>query len=302
MLFKKSLVIVALSLMSAGCDNAKSQPNETVSTTAQATLIPMPALPIIQNTLRQMAPTLQGEFDLSVIQRICLLARGEVTLERVRHSLINDGVDPDSIPMQGHPLSYLVNQDQAGRQTLCAAWLANSVTLPLDRNEFVEKRPREIIEKENKKTLTKTLWDETIVEEQLNTVLASKMSLLRANAEFYALIANELAQKRGQTLDQYAAEVKSTFAAAAPYYLKRVQEHFSPSAKGYQLTAYQQGNYAFTTDGGYHFARDAHETLLTYGGMNWLGKGEIMGEKYVLYVALFPEQVVTAIRTASPVH
>ncbi|MFE8047421.1 MULTISPECIES: hypothetical protein [Brenneria] len=257
------------------------------------TLLTIPALPVIQNTIKSMSPQITESFDLSMIQRICLLARGEATKEQVRISLEKDGINPATIPVRGHALSPLVNDDQYSRQLLCATYIASSILMPLDSEEITVKTPREIKEKKDKKTV----YDNVINNDKLMSVLAVKTSIARTNAEYFALIAVTLEKQPGLSLEAYTIEVKKKFSALASHYLKRVQSLYSPSAKGYKLISLNEGDYTFNTDGGYTFSRDHSGALLTYDGINWLGKGEIMGEKYALQVSFFSPEVMSALNT-----
>lgn len=69
-----------------------------------------------------MAPQLKGDVDIAAIQKICMLARGEVTKAVVKESLKRDGIKLAPIPQSGSPMSLLINDDNKGRQTMCAAY------------------------------------------------------------------------------------------------------------------------------------------------------------------------------------
>ncbi|MCS3431643.1 hypothetical protein [Klebsiella sp. BIGb0407] len=290
-------------LLLAGCDRPEQKPSVQPQVAAsvepvvpEKIVIDFPALTIIENTVAQLAPKLNNQFDISVIQRICLLARGEVSKERVIESIKRDGhFDPAKIPAQDHPLSLLVNDDQEKRAEMCAAWLASWAARIPDEDEITVQKTRKIEEKGQNKGKERTVTENVLSNDKVAEVLAVKLSVLRANAEIYAFIASELEKMPGLTLEEYARAAGKTFSALSPYYLKRVQELYSPEPGSYHLTQLGTRGYAFNTDGGYYFSRDGGNALLTYRGINWLGRGDIMGKDYKIAVSYFPDTLIDMI-------
>lgn len=304
-----------LTTLLSACDNAKTgvpvvpkaettpgaaqpvvAPKKPAAAEPATILLSIPALPIIQNSVKTLVPALNAEFDLAAVQKVCFLAREEASKEQIAVLLKREGVDVSKIPQQGAPLSLLVNDDQKGRQTLCAAWVATSLLDPLNTSDITEQQTREVKEK-NK---IRKIAVDVISNGKLQPSLATKTAIARANAEFYGLIASGLASHPGQSLESYSSTIKKQFSVLAPAYLKRVQELYSPSDKGYQLTSLNNGSYSFTTDGGYHFAYDRDGVLLTYNGINWLGKGQIMGKQYDVNVNYFSPQINAALDASTP--
>lgn len=293
-----------LLLLLAGCDKPPRKPSvEPAATPAvvpEKILIDFPALTIIENTVSQLAPKLDTQFDISVIQRICLLARGEVSKERVIESIKQEGLlDPASLPAEGHPLSLLVNDDQKKRAEVCAAWLASWAARAPSEDEVTVQKTRKIQEKEQNKGKERTVTESVLSNEKTADILAIKLSALRANAEIYAFIASELEKTPGLSLEEYARAAGKTFSTLSPFYLKRVQELYSPEPNSYHLTQLSARDYAFNTEGGYSFSRDGGNALLTYRGINWLGRGYIMGKDYKIAVSYFPDAMVEANKQAS---
>ncbi|CDG47510.1 hypothetical protein SCTVLC_0758 [Serratia symbiotica SCt-VLC] len=167
--------------------------------------VDMAALPLIQNTIRLMAPQPKGDVDIAAIQKICLLARGEVTKVVVKESLKRDGIKLESIPQSGSNMSLLINDDNKGRQTLCAAYIANNLNSPLDRTQFTEKKAETISDNNKKKT---TVYKEQVNPTRLSDTLATNMAVARANAEVYALIASQLRGEPGLSPEQYSVKAK----------------------------------------------------------------------------------------------
>lgn len=294
------VLLCAASLISA-CDRpaAKQVPGEaTVQENAPMPkvgtyYVDMAALPLIQNTIRLMAAQPKGDVDIAAIQKICLLARGEVTKVVVKESLKRDGIKLESIPQSGSNMSLLINDDNKGRQTLCAAYIANNLNSPLDRTQFMEKKA-ETISDNNKKKIT--VYKEQVNPTRLSDTLATNMAVARANAEVYALIASLLRDEPGLSPEQYSVKAKKIFSELSPYYLLRVRQLYSPDANGYLLTAInKEGDYAFSSSGGYSFTRTDNTILLSYQGVNWLGRGKLLGSDYVLKAKIFPEEATKSL-------
>lgn len=255
----------------------------------------MAALPLIQNTVRTMAPDFSNGFDLYAIRDVCRLARGETTKENVTRGLIARGARPESLARPENPLSILVNDDDTGRQALCAAYIARKVDSPFERQQFVE------ITQTRKPGSKKAVSEEKVNPEKLSVLLATKLASARANAEVFSLIATVLAQKKGLSSEEYYHETRTLFTKLSPYYLKRVQELFTPDLSGYILTsAEKNGSYSFISTGGYTFTRSDTSTLLSYRGVKWLGNGNIQGFKYFLQVKDIPEEVTNKLEGKEP--
>lgn len=238
-----ALALIALAAL-PGCDQLVGPLGSAKPTLLTQHTTSVPALPIVQSAVKSMAPKLDATFDESVIQRVCLLARGEVSQEQIWRSLEQDGLKPGAIPANGHPLSMLVNDDQPGRQLACASYVAASVFTPLDPADYTVRVPGAV----GKAKAGATPDGEAVDNQKLMTLLAVKMSIARANAEYFALIAGALERYEGLPLDDYARSVKSMFGAMAPHYLKRVQALYSPSANGYRLLAVNAQGYRFISD------------------------------------------------------
>ncbi|WP_236193622.1 hypothetical protein [Pseudomonas faucium] len=281
-----ALALIALAAL-PGCDQLVGPLGSAKPALLTQHTTSVPALPIVQSAVKSMAPKLDATFDESVIQRVCLLARGEVSQEQIWRSLEQDGLKPGAIPANGHPLSMLVNDDQPGRQLACASYVAASVFTPLDPADYTVRVPGTV----GKAKAGATPDGEAVDNQKLMTLLAVKMSIARANAEYFALIAGALERYDGLPMDDYARSVKSMFDAMAPHYLKRVQALYSPSANGYRLLAVNAQGYRFISDGGYAFTLDGGSVRLTYEGMNWLGMGEILGKRYEVKAQLFSSEV-----------
>lgn len=296
----KFFTSILLLLLLAGCDQPQRKssvkPTVTPPATPEKTLINFPALTVIENTVSQLVPRLDAQFDISVIQRICLLARGEVSKERIIESIKQDGLlDPATIPAHDHPLSLLVNDDQKKRAVVCAAWLASWATKAPSEDEVTIQKTRKIQEKGKDRMVTENVLSNAKISE----ILAVKLSILRANAEIYAFIASELEKMPGLSLEEYARTAGKTFSALSPFYLKRIQELYSPEPDSYHLTQLSARGYVFNTDGGYNFSRDGGNALLTYRGIDWLGRGYIMGKDYKIVVSYFPDALIEASQQAN---
>lgn len=288
---QNKIIVCFLFSLLTGCDQIATQEQfkEAFSEpSGTQTLIDVPALPVIQSAITQISVKMTENYDPATIQLICSLARSEITKEQAIQLLNRDGVDLSTVQSEGSKYSLLVNNDQKRRQQVCAVWIAANVVKPLTEDEMIEPQKNDVKESENDKKKGENSTEKILNKERVSFSLAVKMSILRTNAEFYSLIASGLGKQKGLSLDMYTQKVSTKFFEYAPLYLKRVQELYLPSTDGYQLLRYDSGNYAFQTSGGYAFSRDGAETLLMYQGINWLGRGEIMGKKYFFPVNYFP--------------
>lgn len=159
-------------------------------------------------------------------------------------------------------------------------------------DEVTIQKTRKIEEKGQNKGKERTVTENVLSNAKVAEILAIKLSILRANAEIYALIASELEKTPELTLEEYAHAVSKKFSALSPFYLKRIQELYSPEPNSYHLTQLGSRDYAFNTDGGYRFSRDGGNALLTYRGINWLGHGDIMGKDYKIILSYFPDTLI----------
>lgn len=62
--------------------------------------IPLPALPLIQQAVTELVPTVQGQYQEHVMSQVCALARGERTQEQVAQTLRSYDIDISNIPPQ----------------------------------------------------------------------------------------------------------------------------------------------------------------------------------------------------------
>ncbi|MGY2499060.1 hypothetical protein ACW4UO_31925, partial [Klebsiella pneumoniae] len=91
------------------------------------TWLRVPALAVIQDAILQMSPRFNEANKAPIMKQLCALARGEVKQEEVNAFLKQQGIDAQTLPREGSPFSLLINGDQPGQATACAAYLATSV-------------------------------------------------------------------------------------------------------------------------------------------------------------------------------
>lgn len=126
----------------SGCDNKVAVSSLAVMNPVADSLprnwLEIPALPIIQRGVSELAPHFSGQSHTKYMDQICGLARGDLEQGQVNEALKLSQVEAGQVPKE---FSRLVNGDKSIQQTACAAYLASSVSLQLDPREFVRNRP-----------------------------------------------------------------------------------------------------------------------------------------------------------------
>ncbi|MBU4629260.1 hypothetical protein HRJ41_17425 [Pseudomonas sp. BF61] len=246
----------------------------------------VPALPIIQNAVIVMAPVLDPQRNEWVMQQICALARGDSNQAQVNQALAQEGVDVNKLPLNGSPLSLLVNGDTAQRNTLCAAYLVKTVLLPPILNDFMS--PAASVEKHPE--LAKSA--QQIDPARLKRALAIKLAVAKASADIFALIAVELQQTPGLTVGQLSQRSQQLFASLAPSYLKRIRELYAPEDTEYALAELSAQRFAFNSSNGSAFEYSRSGMTLKFNNIIWYGEGQLLGKTYFWRVNYFDSSVV----------
>ncbi|MCY1264835.1 hypothetical protein D9M70_131960 [compost metagenome] len=298
----------------AGCKEATSNPATAATAPeppVQRNLIGVPALPVIQDAVLSLSPTFAGKRNVAVMGQLCALARGETDQARVNEFLRGQGIDAAKVPLQGDPLSLLVNGDRSGQTTACAAYLATSVLTEVDAGEFmrsvqvplqeeakpVQPAPR-TTKKDGKpkeqpalaaqpKTRTVLQVDDALLAE----VLPIKLAEARADADVFALIAAELQRRPGLSVPEYRDEARQLFSRLAPVYLERIKTSLPPANTTYKLVRLDTDAFVFTNSRGSRFEYTSDGLRLWQNGILWYGEGQLLGQEYQLQATYFPEAV-----------
>lgn len=264
----------------------------------------LPALPIIRNAVFSLTPTFNGQRDPQIMSQMCGLARGELNQGQVNTFLAQRSIDPAKLPKTGSPLSLLVNGDKAGQITGCAAYLATSVMLAPDTNEYMksvavtEKTPAGKA-KPGAKPEAKPTTVQQLDTKALSLTLPVKLAVARANADIFALIASQLQRQPGLTLGEYRNQAMQLFTRLAPVYLQRIKVQM-PSGVRFDVVRLDGGALVFRGSDGSFFDFDGTNLRLTQSDVLWFGEGKLMGQEYSLPVAYFDSSVQQLLVPAKP--
>ncbi|TLP70089.1 hypothetical protein FEA48_27695 [Pseudomonas nitroreducens] len=255
----------------------------------------LPALPIIRNAVFSLTPTFNGQRDPQIMSQVCGLARGELTQGQVNTFLGQRSIDPAKLPKTGNPLSLLVNGDKTSQTIACAAYLATSVMLAPDANEYMksvaitEKAPAGKA-KPGAKPEAKPSTVQQLDTKALSLVLPVKLAVARANADIFALIASQLQREPGLTLGEYRNQAMQLFTRLAPVYLQRVKAQM-PNGVRFDVVRLGGGALVFRGSDGSFFDFDGTNLRLMQSDVLWFGEGRLMGQEYPLSVAYFDASV-----------
>ena len=285
-LLKTTGWVLSLALM-AGCDGA---PQTLANKEPHGILIP--ALPVIQGAIMGLVPMVEGQRNDVMMQHVCAMARGESTAKQVADTLKKQGVDLSTTPQQGDPLSLLVDTDTSRRATACAAYIATSAMVMPKTREFMI----ETVSNQPPDRHSKTLH---VDPQKLNTYLRVQLAVAESDADVFALIATQLAQTPGLTLEQYKQRARSLFTTLAPGYLQRVKELYaSGKDTEYALREYSNTTFKFVTSSGHLFEFDYDGLNLSFNRIPWYGSGQLMGKTYWLDVAYYDPALVASLKVA----
>ena len=272
---KSSFVAVVIVLVAlAGYDRFVADR----STATPRVSLRVPALPVIQDAIFQLSPRFDEPRKALMMEQLCALARGEVRQEQVNALLKQQGIDAQSLPRQGSPFSLLVNGDQPGQASACAAYLAVTALSAVNVAEFM--RPVTVPAAIGQPEKSALQIDNAL----LTSALSIKLAVARANADIFALIAVELQRSPGQTIPQFRAQAAELFTRLAPTYLQRIKEQLPPANTHYRLMQMDDSRFVFNSSTGSVFEFGPNGLVLSQGGIVWYGKGRLMGQEYPLQV------------------
>ncbi|SFD24453.1 hypothetical protein [Pragia fontium] len=276
--------------------------------------ISMPALSMITESLNALVPKLNGERNLFLMQQICSLARGERLQQQVDLALQQNGIDPARIPLTGNSFSLLVNGNIEQQQTVCAAWLATSLSEPVNSSTWYHERKEQETEiiATPQNTINWKFWETqelpraTMTEEERKASEYDKnkliseakvtMALSQATAKLYALIANNIPTSP-VTEQEYQANVLMTVSNYAGEYLRTIQMLYH-GRQPYGLSIHRVSATGFTVadEQGYELERVRNKTSLRYQDVDWLGNGKIMGKDYFVNLKVIADPVIAVQR------
>ncbi|HII4350443.1 TPA: hypothetical protein ACY4O8_001357 [Enterobacter cloacae] len=269
--------------------------------------ISVPAWNVITDTLFVMTPAVNGKRNDFLMRMVCGLARGDITQQQVNATLAEKKVNINGIPESGSPLSLLVNGNVTQQATTCAAYLASSLFMPADNQQYFDEKkvpsqPR--VDEGNgfwqrltgKKTTTKNTPEKQ--EYVLNTVrfeqgAKEKIALAQATAQFYAIIAKNI---QSAVPLSYAAYQKRTADVVRNYageYLRSIgQFYLSQDKAHFTAMTVDMGSFRVENSTGNAFQMQGSDFLLTARGVPWFGNGKILGKDYFVDVAIIATPAV----------
>lgn len=269
---------VLIILVLAGCkgESSADAPRHWVS---------VPALPVIQEAVFNLAPSFEGQRSPVLMSAVCSLAQGNASQEQVNAQLAHLGIDATKLPQHStDATSLLVNGDKAAQATACAAYLATSVLLPADNAEFLADQQK--VEPGKAPSVAQ------VDQARLRHVLPIKVARARSNADLFALIATQLQSQPGLTREQARDEAGRLFARLAPTYLARIEQRIPLARAHYSMQRLDTGGFAFSNDAGTRFDYTPENGLVLWQyGQVWYGKGQLLGHDMRLQLAYFDEQV-----------
>src|SRR5450830_171601 len=197
--------LFVLPLLSS-CDGATSETAEKPSG-AQSRWIDVPALPILQNAVMAISPTVEPQSDAWAMRHMCGLARGELSQFQVNQSLVDAGVDVTKAPENGSVLALLMEGDIAQRSTICGVYLVKTLLSPPIDSDFMT------ASEGNGNTQLSQPTRPNIDAALSNQAMMVKLAVAKATADVFALMAHELQQEPRLTVEQYTQRTQKLFSS-----------------------------------------------------------------------------------------
>lgn len=260
-----SALAAAFSLSFATSVGAALTPTSTIS---------YPTSTLITDSVFSLVPTIGKKRDDSMMQLLCQIAREEITKEAANKILVEKGFDIEVIPETGHNVSLWINSDKAGQKAACAAYIATSLYLPQDNKEFLTKP-------EDPKSTE-------INKDKFAEVMRVRFSIAEANAEIFSLIANNL--DKNVTIEEYQAQIEKMFTDLAPLFLDRIKTLYSAKAGTMTLVDIDGTDYSVIDGEGRKLNYKQGQVDYTVHGVDWLGKGKILGKESFVDVYYFSQE------------
>lgn len=245
-------------------------------------LLAIPALPIVQSAVMSLAPLFNGGRHDGHMNVLCELVRGEKTPEAVVEYLKANKIEATA----DNEFALFIGERRPEQDTAAAAYIATTVLIQPNLGEFLEPVKKSQGSKDKQPEFS-------VNQEKLTTSLTTKLAIALANADIFALIAREL--PKGLTVDAYRAEAARLFGKLAPAYLGRVQSHYLKGLS-FNLLQMQNNQFTFVSSTGYLFNFDVQGLSLQQGGINWYGRGQLLGKDYEVQVDYFNDATLALLK------
>ncbi|MBD9629263.1 hypothetical protein [Pseudomonas sp. PDM19] len=310
MKFKEVIASLFIGTMLVGCDQSGK------TTADPANWLSVPTLPIIQDAILPLAPTFGGQRDGVLSQQICALATGKATQGQINEQLRKLNIEPTRLPLTSNDaVALLVNGNVAAQTIACAAYQATEVLRPIDMRDVIkpasqasdlQEQGTTVAEVGKEKGREKEASKATAPAKDVDAgrvaqLLPLRIAQARANADIFALIAEQLQRTPGLTIQEYRDKARDLFIRLAPIYLERIAQQMPPSNAGYQVQQMDARRFVFSNNVGARFDYSVENgLLLSQNGVIWYGNGHLLGSVYRLRAAYFPAGVSKLLAAKQP--
>ncbi|HGJ5891635.1 MULTISPECIES: hypothetical protein [Arsenophonus] len=157
--------------------------------------------------------------------------------------------------------------------TACAAYISSIIYTIPDINLF-------ILNKRRKASEMVKLDEKAII-----NLIPLRLAISRVNAEIFSSIAQQLANEKNATMDNYRAKIRLLFEQQSLNYLERLKNYYNQeSMNKFQLLIFKKGRLIFNNNKGYLFDASNGSVDLLWYGTPWFSQGKLMGNQYNIYL------------------
>lgn len=260
---KKHIFATAIiTILLFGCDR---QPHMGVNIYPSGGQVSINPLPVIISVVADEVSELDLNHRDTVFSRVCRVAYGEVKPSAFREEF-NRSREADKEKLSAFS-RLLQSDDITPYQTVCAAYMIKSATSIPDVNKYV--------------TYQKNADGQTVIksnEEAIVNLMPFRLAVVRATAELFAHIAEELPEKKAMSGEMYNQKIHRLFVQSASDYLETVRKYNKEEINNkYQLLLLQEGRFVFKSSTGYMIDITTERLSLYLYGTPWLANGYILG-------------------------
>ncbi|OLF54801.1 hypothetical protein BTN82_07275 [Pseudomonas chlororaphis] len=233
----------------------------------------------------ELAPLFNGQRNYIFAGKACALARGETSTDKIKDALSKEGAERAAKEtMTPEQLAVLLGGDLQAQATVCAAFLATSVIMPVDVTEFTTPVPAAGDRADPMKQQALQVNNDMLAQ-----VLPAKYAVAGANSEIFALIGSELQRRPGLSLRNYRDITKELFSKLSRKYLARLEQYRPLPTTQFKLIQLNDDHFTFSTSTGGVFDYSRDGLVLRQRGVVMYGEGVLIGNAYPVDVAYFPD-------------
>ncbi len=237
----------------------------------------MASLPLIQNTVVSLSPTFSGKRHDIIMAQVCALAEGVKTQDEFIQFFLNKGINLDKLAAQDPGFALLADKDLAKKKTACMAYNVSSAFIPLNVKTLTIDRSQH---NQDNDSLSANNLDEIKLSQQLN----GRLQVMLTNAQFFAIIAENIEHHPAASLADYQEHIISIASELAPVYLKLLQQNAASNGP-YTVLKMKDDNLVFSSANGYLYALEGQNVMLRLLDINWYAEGELLGQRHFIKVA-----------------